>query len=481
MARWCLGIGPVGRARAWIGGRWAWSFDELVLWGLVFRLLPGLLLLFFGYGVILDLGRWFPGILLIAVGVAHLVPGTTRRILLHFGFARLASWQAATDGLAWGRDPIGGRLATLALGHLRAPGDLPLAARLDGLLLTAGRMSAGVVLAAGIRSFTKGDREDARRLWRLVAAFDPTVRAVEARVLAIDLLAAEAADTGDLGRMLRELDGPWVPRTALGDLLRACAKRVAGERIPEGVLRATWLLAGRWTSTGPLLDRIRARGPAPPSAGEPGVPAVDGLLPAALLATARLGSAAQAPPRSEVRAAAELWERVLASEDDVARIRSRAAGRAEPVGELRAQVLEVLAERLARSPDPGVDTETGGPLFREVVWRCADRRDERLEWLATELGHRTDARRALPLVDEVRAWCRLVEAFEQVVAVSPERASASFPKLYYPVVRHTVWLHNERKQATIANAMYRVMLRYAVQVTHDSGQSLLAKNLACGP
>ena len=66
-------------------------------------------------------------------------------------------------------------------------------------------------------------------------------------------------------------------------------------------------------------------------------------------------------------------------------------------------------------------------------------------------------------------------------SVSPERSSASFAKLYYPVVRHTVWLHNDRKQAPLANAMYRVELRFAELAGHDSGIALLTKNLACGP
>ena len=84
-------------------------------------------------------------------------------------------------------------------------------------------------------------------------------------------------------------------------------------------------------------------------------------------------------------------------------------------------------------------------------------------------------------MDEVRAWCRLAEAYEHVVAMSPDRSPASFPKLYYPAVGHAVWLHNERKQATVANAMYRVMLRFAREASHDSGIALLEKNLACGP
>lgn len=484
MARWWETIRAAGQARGW-RARLAQSelsrrTDE-VLSFLLARGAPGAVGAVLGWGVASELRQWVGysvGAVMIVASLLHLLPGTTRAVLLWFGWWRLAGWHAYTDGWNWGRDRSGGRLVTLAIAHLRKPGDPALAAGLDAALAVVPRVGPGSVAAAGIRSFTAGDRADARRLWRLVAEFDASVRPPAVWVLAIDLLAAEAADSGELDRMVRELGRPRVPRTRLGDLLRTCARKVGGQAVPDGVLRGAWLLAGAWSRTAPLVARVRSGisrpGPLP-------VPVVDALLPAALIATARLGTAPQAPPRSEVIAAAERWDRVFGSTAEQARLRQRATAGADPVAALRGQVLDVLAERLEASPDPGLDDEGDGPLFREVVWRCADQRERALEWLADEIGNRTNTRRALPLLDEVRAWCRLIEAYEQVVAVSPERASASFPKLYHPVVRHTVWLHNERKQAPVANAMYRVELRFAERVAHDSGVALLTKNLACGP
>ncbi|MEQ1571777.1 MAG: hypothetical protein ABMA64_39485, partial [Myxococcota bacterium] len=177
--------------------------------------------------------------------------------------------------------------------------------------------------------------------------------------------------------------------------------------------------------------------------------------------------------RAAVADASERWERALA---EPARVPDGALGAAR----LRAEVVGMLGERLGRCVDPA-DAPPSGAILREASWACGERLDQELQWLADELGARTDQRRPLALVDEARAWAALVGAFQRVVDVCPERASSSFAKLYYPSVRHTVWLHNERGQSALANAMYRVELRYAELVKHDAGIPLLEKNLRCGP
>jgi hypothetical protein len=300
-----------------------------------------------------------------------------------------------------------------------------------------------------------------------VPEFDRSVLPPLAARLAADLLAAEAAERGDLARMVRELDRPRMAATHLAELLRACVRRIRGEPVPDGVLRRMWLASGTWGATLPLLERVRAHAPVPP----PAVPEVDDPLQAALIASCRLGEGHEVS-RASVLRAAKRWEQALSGP--------------LPPG-VRDQVIAALAERLAHTTEtPSAEQQAeeqaeSCPLFREVVWRCADQRDDHLRWLATELGTRADQRRSLPLLEEVRAWCQLIEAFERVIEVAPERAISSFPKLYYPVVRHTVWLHNERRQATVANAMYRVELRFAELATHDSGTTLLRNNLTCGP
>jgi hypothetical protein len=432
----------------------------------VARVAPTVVAAFLALGLGLDpelspWGRPVAAVLLLFV-LVHPFPGTTSAVLLRVGLPRAAAIVARMDGWNWGRDRYGGHSVMLALGLLRRPQDRILDKTLEVAQLAAGRITAGTVLAEGIRAFVRGEREDARRLWRLVPEFDRSVLPPLAARLAADLLAAEAAEQGELDRMLQELDRPRMARTHLGHLLYGCVRTLRGEPLPDGVLRGIWLASGTWATTLPLLDRVRAHAPVPP----PAVPEVDDPLQAALIASCRLGEGREVR-RASVLRAARAWEKALAGP--------------VPPG-IRDQVVTALAERLGHALDaPSAEEQTEHCLlFREIVWRCADRRDDHLRWLATELGQRADQRRALPLLEEVRAWCQLIEAFEQVIVISPERALSSFPRLYYPVVRHTVWLHNERKQATAANAMYRVELRFAELAGHDSGITLLRNNLACG-
>jgi hypothetical protein len=294
--------------------------------------------------------------------------------------------------------------------------------------------------------------------------------------------------------MGRELARPRVPRTPFARFLRACDAAARGD--PSGRTRWAWLAL---TPSPALLSLARRMPDLPPPAG-PQVPAAPtrggepdplhgAVLPSggaessaalthALEATLRLP---RRGVRQQVAAAADAWERALDDAHVQAQISSLAGAAPDPVTAVRARVVDLLAERLEATVDPGDPAEPGGELYQEVVWRAADQRDVELAWLADDLGARTAAARELPLIEEVRAFCALAEAYERVVEMAPDRASPSFPRLYYPVVRHTVWLHNRRAQAPVANAMYRVELRFAELCAHDSGVALLTKNLACGP
>ena len=411
--------------------------------------------------------------LLLLCALTLLLPALASRLLARMGLVQAASIIAFADGWSWGRDRIGGRSVTLALWLLsndrrRAPADQRrIEASLEVSQLGARRLTSGVVLAEGIRAFLRGDRACARRLWRFVVEFDRRTRAPLAARIAVDLLAAEAVEHGDLDRMAREIARPRMPSTGLTELLTACVQKLRGEIVPESILRGKWLFSGSGSRTRPLVERAIAIAPV----AQPPSPTLVDPLDAALVATARLGESGPVR-RSSVHAASLLWDKLF---DDGTKVPSAIEG------DLRASVIEALSELLSHATDAPSPSEGSKGLLREVVWRCADRKDEHLRWLSTELGARTDQKKAVPLLEEVKAWCAMLEAYEDLLLVAPERAVSSFARLYYPGVRLAVWLHNERGQATLANAMYRVLLRHAEAVGHEAGIALLRNNLSCGP
>ena len=416
-----------------------------------------------------------------ALAVMHALPGPARAAIVALGWWRVAIVQAHLDWTATSRDRWGVALLAVAACRLRRPDDAAIAAWLERALDRIAVVGPGAVVAAGIQSFVAGDRADARRLWRLAVEFDDRVAPPWVVGWAADLLAAEAASVGEQARLSRELARPRVPATRFTALIGALCDRARGVPISDGRLRWLWLAAGPNRSTLDLIARIPAPPARDPVAAPLALPNAEPNADPLTRAIAGLLTLDPRPTRQQVASAADAWSEALASGATTAQIRSLAGAAADPVGEVRTRVVEALAAHLDAVDAPADPDEAGSDLFFEAVWRAADRRDAELGWLSEEIGHRTDARRALPLMEEVRAFCALIEAYERIVALAPDRASASFPRLYYPIVRHTVWLHNKRGQTRLANAMYRVELRFAERCAHDSGTALLTKNLACGP
>ncbi|MEZ4238449.1 MAG: hypothetical protein R3F59_20315 [Myxococcota bacterium] len=433
---------------------WRW-LTEATLYG-------HLLVLLLGVPLTLLLALQHPvALALVLLAAAQTVPALTRGALIRARLWRLARLQPWLDFTAVARDRRGVGVLAAALCHLRRPDDLACALWIDRQLEDTQVVGPGEVTAAGIRAFVRGDLPEARRLWRFALEYDETVTPPWIAATAADLLLAEAAASGDRDRLHRLLAGPRMPVRPLGRLLQACEAAEAGR---PSALRWLWLAL---TPSRPLLALVRRVGEAP-VAPRDAVPPEDPLV-AAVLHTMQLDRAAT---HQRVADAARAWEAALAAPAVAARVADH---------DLRERIVSLLAQRLDAVPDPAPPEPPASELLQEVVWRTADQRDVELGWLADEIGHRTLAARELPLVEEVRAFCALCEAYERVVDVAPDRASASFPRLYYPVVKHTVWLHNRRGQSRVANAMYRVELRYAERCAHDSGMALLKKNLDCGP
>lgn len=412
--------------------------------------------------------------------VAGLVPDLVRAGLVRAGWWRVAQLHARFQLARFGGDGPGDELFALGLCHLRHRRP-EIATAIDLALDRLSVIGPGATFAAGARAWVAGDTADARRLWRFTLEFDRWIRRSAIAGWAIDLLLADAAARGAFHEVDALLDHPArPPGTRLSALLRVCRRRQRGEPVSDETLWLAWVLAGASADAKALVVRARGFGgsEAPSDAVRPPV-VPDGALERALAVTWALTPGVAV--RADVATAADAWSAALAAERG--RITSLAGPAPDPVGAIRTRVVDGLCKALDRAPGFAVGApvpdEKPGELFAEVVWRVADARAAELGWLGDELGRRAAAKRALPLVEEVRAFCALCEAFERVVAVSPDRASASFPALYYPAVAHTVWLHNHRGQARVANAMYRVELRYAELASHPTAIRLLQHNVAC--
>ncbi|MCB9688676.1 MAG: hypothetical protein H6738_21200 [Alphaproteobacteria bacterium] len=432
----------------------------------LFRLLLGGVLLIVGPAMVLDGIVW--GVPVTALALLLTFVGTLRRMVLAVGRPRAAAVLAWMDDASWARDRKGGYDATLAIAERRGLADA--SAVLDQRLQDVDKLTAGTVLASGLRAFREGRREDGALLLALVTEFDRSVRPPAAHRLATEAAMAEAAADGDLTRILELRDHPRAARSPLISLFVLVARRAAGEEVPDLALRVAAQVAAPLGSAQELLDRATHLPPRP-SRTHP-----DPLV--------SLAHVSRRPLRSELVALARRLEDHLDAPERAAALEERRAAlgaRIDPVAAARTEVVRLLAAHLERARNDAEDPANVPACWEEAVRAVVARREERLAALADELASRSRRRWALPLVEEALASLRVEQACEDVVAADPRRRLSAHLRCWGPLVNHTVWLHNDRGQATLANALYRLQLRRAKAAGHPQAIELMEKNVGCGP
>lgn len=424
-----------------------------------------------------------------------------RFVLIPLGLGRPAAY-LARHANQWQRDPEGGAALAEALALLRWLRHDPAAAeRIAALVDSVATIGAAGITASALASASRGDRDGARELLLGALEIEGTKALPFPQRIARAWLIADAAERGRWRRVVELADarGPALPASAR--LLAGAAARFAGTHSPTDTgLWILWLLSPGHKDSRPLLERAIAtprvlhRRPdleeAPARGG--GVDELGPLpsepLPRALalhahwiardplhlrLVPSRLGDLCRA------------WDEVHRSGAARRQAEARAArlgilGQAEAIVErFHDEVAADLADLSLRS---GVAiaglVDPPGELSQRAIFRVRSQLLEGVEELAETMESRTVDKRALPAVEEWRAWSELRRRYERAGALGGlDLRRLMFPQVHRSACNFAVWLWNERKETGIAKPIFRWLLTEAEAVGDEAAIDLQRRNL----
>ena len=425
-----------------------------------------------------------------------------RRVFARRGWVRVSATLARGCRRSFHHDRAGGPALAGALALLaRAEHDEGLATWLEGQLAEGRAIGAAGVVAAGLVAASRGQREAARDLMHSAAGFEPESAPLPARVVANEWLVADAAERGDWARVMR-LGVLAGVSTAQTRFLAFAAARVRGEaRVDQASatdlgLRLMWWRTPDRRRTRALLLRAlatprRLQGRRPSAAGSPLRPPIDPQAyvgdPLAYAQALHALWSSQARPEGSLTPThlAELcraWDVAFAG-PVTTRLAQRVQALAtvtraeEAVGRVRGAVSEELAglARAAGIPVSGLGAlgigAQAGSLLRAALLTEVEQRSQALRG-------RTQQRRGLPAVEEMREWNALRRAYEEAVTLGGlELRRLMFPDIHLHVCNYAVWLWNERKEYAMSSPLFRWLLAEAEAVGDEEAIALQRKNV----
>jgi hypothetical protein len=456
--------------------------------------LLGLLILLIAFG------GW---LVLLLASVEPLLWWVIRRAVAPLGLVRTAATLARLCRAGFQHDRRGGPGLAGALALVaRKQHDERLATWLEGQLVEQHALGAAGVVAAGLVAASRGQRDAARDLMRNAASFEAEVAPPAARVVANEWLVADAAARGDWPQVMRLGVRPDVASAQTRFLAFAAARirrePLIGEPSATDIgMRWLWLLTPDHRRTRPLLRQALATPrvmyprkpqpkptPAPPPldpaefAGDPVAyaqalhalwgTAVDlerSLTPGHLVELCRAWDAAFAGSMlTRLTQRSQALTTVTTPDAAAAQIRRTVSQELADLG-ARAQIpLTVLLEA------GGVGAEAGLLLRAELLGE--------VEKLSQNLRSRTQQKRGLPAVEELREWNTLRRAHERAATLGGlEVRRLMFPDIHLNVCNYAVWLWNDRKEYGISGPLFRWLLAEAEAVGDEEAIVLQRKNV----
>lgn len=451
--------------------------------------------------LLLALAGWA---LLLLATVEPLLWWFIRRGVARRGLVRTSAWLARLCRGSFDHDRRGGPALAGALALIaRATHDERLATWLEGQLGGASPLGAAGVVAAGLIAASRGQRDAARDLMHNASNFDAESAPAPARVIANEWLVADAAARGDWSTVMRLGVRPDVA-SAQTRFLAFAAARVRREPLigePSATdlgLRWLWWRSSDRRRTRPLLllalasPRIMSsRKPKPPPPPPPAPPidpqefAGDPLAYAQAL-HALWGTVAdleRSLTPTHLIDMCKAWDAAFAGAV-LARLTARSqvlttVTRPEiAMAQIRHTVCDEIAALAARAQIPltalleagGVGAEAAGLLRGELLGE--------VEKLNQSLRARTQAKRGLPSVEELREWNTLRRAYERAAALGGlEVRRLMFPDIHLHVCNYAVWLWNDRKEYGISGPLFRWLLAEAEAVGDEEAIALQRKNV----
>ena len=392
---------------------------------------------------------------------------------------------------------MAGALALLA----RTKHDERLATWLEGQLGDTGAIGAAGVVAAGLIAASRGQRDAARDLMNSAAGFEAESAPRAARVVANEWLVADAAARGDWPTVMR-LGVRRDVASAQTRFLAFAAARIRREPLigeasaTDLGLRWLWWWAPGHRRTKKLLMQalasprlLHTRRPTPKP--DPIVPPLDpaeyaGDPLAHVQALHALWVTAPEPERSLTPThLAELcaaWDGAFAGVA-LARLttRSLSLGTVTTADEALAQIRRTVSDELAalarRAGTPLTVLAAAGIGADAALLLRAELLGE-VEHKNQALRQRTQQKRSLPAVEEMREWNALRRAHEQAALLGGlEVRRLMFPDIHLHVCNYAVWLWNERKEYAMSTPLFRWLLAEAEAVGDEEAIALQRKNV----
>jgi hypothetical protein len=423
-------------------------------------------------------GLWWLGLLLAVVtaGAAALGP-VARGVWVPLGRIRLAHGSARlADG---GEDPEGAALVIAAWAAAFQPAGRDQVPWLEERIAARVRTGDADIAAAALLAAAQGEREQCRHLLTSIGELtevSPVVRELAGEWLAVD--DAERGAWPAIADRAGEARGGvdvWPP-TPLTYFLEGVAGRLgAGVRISDTDLTVRWLLARRRRATWSLLRRALAAAPvAAPTASAVESPAGPAeVLPAALAAHAACLRAhgAGALDAATLARAAAAWDRV-ATDTDVRLDALRRAVVVDAAGDageraLRRAVADAAADLadLALSAGVPLAALAGSATLASAGSQVRHRLLTELEIAFAALTDRCADRRALPALDEWRAFLALRASYRRAVdAGGLELRRLAYPHAHAALTKLAVWLWNDRREHVLSHAVSSWLLAEALAV-----------------
>jgi hypothetical protein len=437
-------------------------------------------------------GEWWRAPFVLG-GLALCFPWTTTRwVFIPLGWPRVAYYFGYLTAWSWGADPKGGRVLAAAWALLRAR--TPSAryrTQLEQYLENTCIPKRGAALvASGLLAASRGDLETARLLCRGMTHLARKIAPRLARKIALEWSLADAAAHGqwrDVVELARSGSGSYT----FAAFFRDSALRLLGDpRVGRFVLGARWVLARRWVSTWPLLERAwRAPPLSVPPEKLPGMPATEPLE-HALECHAALARVPAGHEQAAFSSAVRAWDLALDSMRvrDLAEERSRGGGPGvdptEALETLQREVTEELAAWALAHELPLHSLATGSTLLEAVMDQACNEQLERIESSAEAMSRRVEEKRPLTFShvgEEWRDFLLLQRQCARVTAMGGQDARRlAFEAVNVPLCNLGAWLFNERRELAIANGMFRWLLAESHVVGSLEDQNRYRDNVNCG-
>jgi hypothetical protein len=414
-------------------------------------------------------------ILLFAVCLLLFYPWwTTRHIAIPLRMPRLAYALTAFGGMEWWFDKPEGPVAAAAwcLSRQRKATKQSVTWA-EKHLVPSRPLRASTVAAHAMLAAVRGQFSEARMLFESMLLLHGRTAPVPMWRLCFEWLATDAAARGDWAAVRRIAAHYLAPRVSTLLLLADLAGRPPGKRKASIVE----VFLSRLPFRSPNLKPILSGKPTPRGASKE----LNIVSPVSLEGALRASLDSADPHSASLTVLAETWDSILCDEHLRQRLalRSAALGGGDADTTLH-QLRQLVESDLTEAIDAVLKNEESvsgeSPLLKSALSSRRRRLLTELEERMARLDARRNKDQALPAIDEWKEFLAFHRTYTSIYAPdeSPDRTIA-FNMISLRLNSFAVWLHSQKKESVIANAIFRFLLPEARR-SNSPSLEILSRN-----